>query len=538
MELWLDYLEVSIMASVAMAGFILLSAIFNIRYQKKYRMLVWVLIMIRLLLPFNFQLWGQSFVTEVPVYTIAEYNTAGPEEREEQISGETVSPGQINTASDNGQEISITTGTVVTMIWMAGIVVFLGYHLFIHKRAYGKIEKCSYVCNDERILLCAQRIAGDINLKRMPSIRILEGEKKSPFSMGILYNTIYLPEQQYVEKDVMYIVRHEMIHCKNHDILLKTVMLVVNAIHWFNPLVWLMRMLVAQDMELICDEEVLGTASREECREYSEIIMSCISTDSPLKRMISTSYVQGTRFMKYRFQNIFARQKKKGGVVCAAVVLLLMLLLQGKVQVAAKQVIAAIDVPVCFGIELKADVDGDGKNDRVYVKDQVGSTEVYTQLIVQLANGKTDFINYPDYWGSYLISGDLDNDGASDIVLMRGASGSAYGLGYVNVLHIVDGQWEEYPEEFIKNPSILLEQPDDFTQRPLGDGYVAATIVKKDGKTLLRLIRNEDIGNDMVSCIDCFWTGTGWQIEDMQLVENYYGEYKDLELLENNFNYD
>ena len=67
---------------------------------------------------------------------------------------------------------------------------------------------------------------------------------------------------------------------------------------------------------------------------------------------------------------------------------------------------------------------------------------------------------------------------------------------------------------------------------------MAVTIVKKDGKALLRLIKNEDIGNDVVSCIDCFWTGIGWQIEDMQMVENYYEEYKDLELLENNYVYE
>lgn len=536
MELWIVYLEASIVASVAMLCFMILSSALNIRYRKKYKRLVWMLIMLRLLVPLSFSLWENHYVVEMPMYTIGEYNETKLQENVEESGEETVSD-KSQTIIDNAYEKRITTGTFVMLIWIGGIVLFLGYHLLVHRRAYKNIVKLSYICDDERILVCIHKIAENIALKKLPSIRIIRDEKKSPFSAGLICNTIYLPEIQYEEKDLNYVLRHEMIHCKNHDILLKVIMLLVNGIHWFNPLVWLMRVLVAQDMELICDEEVLSTASKEECREYSEIIMSCISANSISKAMVSTGYVQGTKFIKYRFNNIFAKQKKKGGGICFVAIMIIMLLMQGRVQVVALNVVAAIDVPIAFGIELKADVDGDSQSDRIYVKDQVGSADVHTQLIVQFANGESDFVTYSDYWNSYLVSGDLDGDGASDIVIMRGACGNGYGLGYVNVLHIVNGQWEEYPSVFIKNQSIELEQPDDFSQKQLGNTYVAATIIKEDDKTILRLILNEDIGNDIVSCIDCSWNGAGWYIEDIQKITDYYSQYRDLDLLENNFKY-
>lgn len=537
MELWIDYFEASLMASVVMLCFILIASFFSIRYRKKYKMLVWMLIMLSLLVPLNIQLWEDNYVVEIPVYTIGEYTiTDVPLEVEENNSEDAL--GQPNSAVDNNRVLRVTTGDVVGVIWIIGIVIFWTYHFLVHKKAYKELEKHSYVCEDEQILLCVRNMAEEIALKNVPLVRIMKDETKSPFSVGVISNTIYLPGTQYAEIDLMYVLRHEMIHCKNHDILIKLAMLLVNGIHWFNPMIWLMRVLVDQDMELICDEEVLKTASKEERREYSEIIMSCISANNTTKSIVSTGYIQGTKFVKHRFNNIFAKDKKNGGYLCVVVTLIIMLLLHGRIQVAAQIAATAIDVPISFGIEIKADVDGDGQNDRVYVKDEVGGTEVHTQLIVQFANGESDFMKYPDYWGAYLISGDLDSDGASDIVLMRGNSGNGYGLGYVNVLRIVNGQWEEYPSTFDKNQSILLEQPDDFVQRPLGDMYVAATIIKRDGKTMLRLILNEDIGNDMVSCIDCSWNGMGWYIEDMQRIENYYAEYKDLELLEKNYIYE
>lgn len=536
MELWLDYLEASIVASSAILCFVVLSVLFSIRYRQKYKRMVWMLIILRLLVPVRTSLWENNYVVEMPVYTLDKNNETERLDNAEKRSEGIVSEKHQNII-DNACENGIITGNFIMLIWIAGMGLFFVYHFWVHKRACKKIIKLSYVCNDGNILACVQKIAEDIALKRVPAIRIMKGEKKSPFSVGIIYKIIYLPEIRYEEKDLNYVLRHEMIHCKNHDILLKVIMLLVNGIHWFNPFVWLMRMVVERDIELICDDEVLSTASKEECREYSEIIMACISADCVSKTMVSTGYIQGTKFIKYRFKNIFAKQKKKGGGVCFWIIMLIMLLMQGRVKVAAVNVVAVVDAPISFGIEIKADVDGDGLNDRIYVKDQVGGTDVHTQLIVQFANGESDFVTYADYWNSYLVSGDLDGDGVSDIVIMRGASGNGYGLGYVNVLHIVNGQWEEYPSVFIKNQSIELEQPDDFSQKQLGNTYVAATIIKEDDKTILRLILNEDIGNDIVSCIDCSWNGAGWYIEDIQKISDYYGQYRDLELLENNFKY-
>ena len=46
----------------------------------------------------------------------------------------------------------------------------------------------------------------------------------------------------------------------------------VCVVHWFNPLLWLAFILLARDMEMACDEQVLeqlGTEEKKRCLLYT-----------------------------------------------------------------------------------------------------------------------------------------------------------------------------------------------------------------------------------------------------------------------------
>lgn len=47
----------------------------------------------------------------------------------------------------------------------------------------------------------------------------------------------------------------------------------VCAIHWFNPLLWLAFILLARDMEMACDEQVLEQLGTEEKKRYSTFLL-------------------------------------------------------------------------------------------------------------------------------------------------------------------------------------------------------------------------------------------------------------------------
>ena len=75
-------------------------------------------------------------------------------------------------------------------------------------------------------------------------------------TLGLLRPVIVLPPEV-PEADLPLILRHELCHIRRRDLWYKGVMLLANAVHWFNPLVWRMAGQAGRDLELYCDEAVV-----------------------------------------------------------------------------------------------------------------------------------------------------------------------------------------------------------------------------------------------------------------------------------------
>jgi len=73
-----------------------------------------------------------------------------------------------------------------------------------------------------------------------------------------------------------YSLLHELTHYKRRDIWLKTLALLVNAVHWFNPFMWYMTRLVERDTELACDEAALKLLPAEEHSAYGTTILDAV----------------------------------------------------------------------------------------------------------------------------------------------------------------------------------------------------------------------------------------------------------------------
>ena len=447
--------------------------------------------------------------------------------------------GQGNTVAE------LTIADVLFAVWLCICILLTFYYVAGYRKMKSKIRRCSSACEDGHEQQIIQEIAAECRLKKIPEVRIMKDSEEGPFTTGILKNIIILPDGALHEKDLRFILKHEMIHCRNHDILWRLLFLAVNIIHWFNPLVWYLRRAMEQDMEIACDEEVVTKASREKRREYSDVIMSWVERSRYRGSAVSTGYVKGVGFLKRRFDSILNGGKKKNGLLLAGGVFILALFLGCMIRLqGGGKVYAEKKITIDSGYEVKTDVDGDGETDRVFVTDNnlAGWDAVETSVSVNLSNGEEAWISYPDRWQSYLVTGDLTGNGAADIVLVKLAWMSNHGTGDVTVLHVEKDaagrpEWVEYPGNFIQNPDLEPEwvggwedypYPEDisiFAEEPiaLDDACYGAAIIEKAGKTMLRVVRMVDAETDSGMCIDCSYTPEGWYIEDIQMIYDYYG---------------
>ncbi len=143
---------------------------------------------------------------------------------------------------------------VLSGIWVGGMAAVLLWQT----GAYVKIR---------RKTACAARLpGGDGNVYECEGIR-------TPFAMGLLRGKIYIPYRM-SEKEREYVLLHEQCHLVHRDLWARTLACVLLAVYWYNPLVWLGVRCMERDMEMRCDEYVLGQMGEEIRYDYSLSLLS------------------------------------------------------------------------------------------------------------------------------------------------------------------------------------------------------------------------------------------------------------------------
>ena len=138
----------------------------------------------------------------------------------------------------------------------------------------------------------------------------------SPFVLGLVRPKIYLPFGM-EEPTKGFVIAHENAHIRRKDHWIKPVGFLLLALHWFNPLIWLAYVLLCRDIELACDERVIGDLDRDARADYSQALLTC----SIPRRYISACPVAfGEVSVKSRVKNVLSYRKPAFWIIAAALV--------------------------------------------------------------------------------------------------------------------------------------------------------------------------------------------------------------------------
>ena len=119
-----------------------------------------------------------------------------------------------------------------------------------------------------------RRIQTDPGIRRRVS---LARSKKvdSPCQMGIFRPVIVLPaDREFPGQDLDTILLHELIHITRYDCLFKILGSVCIALHWFNPLVWIVVARNARIQDQVCDDWVVYLQKSPD--RYVETLISVV----------------------------------------------------------------------------------------------------------------------------------------------------------------------------------------------------------------------------------------------------------------------
>lgn len=105
----------------------------------------------------------------------------------------------------------------------------------------------------------------------------------SPLTGGILSPVIVLPawDEERIDKDSYeYIIKHELTHIKNHDVMTKFLGVLVMALHWFNPISYFFFRELSCICEMCCDSEVIAGKGEEDRDAYGDLLLELSSANN------------------------------------------------------------------------------------------------------------------------------------------------------------------------------------------------------------------------------------------------------------------
>lgn len=100
---------------------------------------------------------------------------------------------------------------------------------------------------------------------------------RTPLVTGLLRPIVMLPAGPFSPEELRYIFLHELTHVKHHDLWVRAGVLAATALHWYNPVVYLLSRRVQTLSEQSYDERVVGSLSRGERYTYGKTILKVLS---------------------------------------------------------------------------------------------------------------------------------------------------------------------------------------------------------------------------------------------------------------------
>lgn len=143
----------------------------------------------------------------------------------------------------------------------------------------------------------------------------------SPFVLGIIRPKIYLPYHM-DSREVGHVIAHEQTHIRRKDHWWKPLGFLLLTIHWFNPLMWLSYVLLCRDIELACDEKVIGKMGNAQRADYTQALVAC-SVDRRLIAACPLAF--GEIGVKERVKSVMNYKKPAFWIVLASVIVCAMI---------------------------------------------------------------------------------------------------------------------------------------------------------------------------------------------------------------------
>lgn len=268
---WL--LRTSLEASLIILAVLGLRLMLGTRLSPAWRIGLWMLVGVKLMLPafipagFGLGAWfQQDEAARVPVVQV--------EAAAERVMTSDVDSAQASVSGVPEAASVFSWYTLALGVWAAGAAFVLAAAMYRQMRFNRELrERATATAPLLRALVASLCWKAGIQKK----VRVLlMPAGTTPAVVGVRQPSILLPEDwetRFNEQSLRHVLLHELLHVKQHDLAWNWAATAVQALHWFNPLVWFVVSRFQADRELRCDAGALALLSPTERLEYGHTLL-------------------------------------------------------------------------------------------------------------------------------------------------------------------------------------------------------------------------------------------------------------------------
>jgi len=234
--------------------------------------LLWVMILVRLLLPFPLESHWSLVGHE---QTSREHFQIPAMSLESSASGKAVTkniPDQNTSIVVAAGEQQEYFGPILNIVWISGFIFSLGMLAWRWDRTR-RLAATTRPPTDERLVKIFHSFPAE--LRRDVELRMTDTLQMATLA-GVFRPQIWFPEAwllRFTDEELRDILLHELGHARRHDLLVQWLFALAQCLHWFNPIMWLANRAACFDREMACDAWVLARADGGDASQYGATLM-------------------------------------------------------------------------------------------------------------------------------------------------------------------------------------------------------------------------------------------------------------------------
>lgn len=275
-------LLLSVAGTVLTALLLLLKPLTRRMFGSRWQYYIWLVVLVVMVLPVRMYLPQQQLgktQDHLPAPTILSEKNAGQPAVPQAVPPAALTDEKAaKEGSKNGPQAAVTPAMrpvlwrIAAFLWLVGALVFFSGGLLSYIRFMRKIHK------NAADLPCPmlEQVKKELGIHREITVKTTN-LLATPLLTGVRKPVLLLSSVTLEDDGLRFVLLHELTHLKRRDLWYKWFAFLVNAVHWFNPFVYLAVRQIGTECEISCDLAVTKDREEEEKKGYMNTIIRLAS---------------------------------------------------------------------------------------------------------------------------------------------------------------------------------------------------------------------------------------------------------------------